>query len=76
MTKTKIFELRESSIKSSTTYLAAEQREQHTHLLEPDAKLIATFVTTSYFDAMRQRNEYLGYEPYRPEPDREDEYRE
>jgi hypothetical protein len=31
-----------------------------------DAKLVTTFDAMSWDDAHRQRNEYLGWEPYKP----------
>lgn len=31
-----------------------------------DAKLVVTFQAASWDDAHRQRNEYLGWEPYKP----------
>jgi hypothetical protein len=40
--------------------------------ITPDLVLGWTYEATSYFDAMRARNEHLGWEPYRPEPDWED----
>ena len=35
-------------------------------MVAKDAKLVTTIEATSWDDAHRQRNEYLGWEPYKP----------
>jgi hypothetical protein len=66
------FELWQSS--TGCTFFARDENYQHNRavLLEYDAELVWTYEAKSHFDAMRAFHDYMGYEPYKPEPDWED----
>ena len=49
-----------------------EHYDQWRGFLEPDSALVWTIDASSHFEAMRARNEYLGWGPYVPEPDWQD----
>ncbi len=48
-------------------YSFFEEKNQEARKMVPkDAKLITAFEASSWEDAHRQRNKYLGWEPYKP----------
>jgi hypothetical protein len=71
-----IYELWNSATENSFLYVARDAKYEalmrSQQAITPDLVLLWTYDATSYFDAMRARNEHLGLEPYRPEPGWED----
>lgn len=43
-----------------------EKNESARKLLSPDAALVTVISAKSWDDAQKKKNEYLGYEPYKP----------
>ena len=73
-----IYELWYSASDNSYSYFAraADYAEHLDKLLaaSPDAELRWSFHAKSHFEAMRARNDFLGFEPYVPEPDWQDTF--
>ena len=69
-----IFELWHTKADNSLSYFARDaDYATKRDLLGPNSELLWTYSAKSYFDAMRARNEHLGWNPYVPEADWEDE---
>lgn len=51
---------------STNSYTFFESGAHHEALLDKDAKLIWSVSAKNYNEACAKRNEYLGWEPYKP----------
>src|SRR5262245_39101812 len=73
--KTKVCELWRSPSNGSHTFFPEDNAQART-TLEPDAVLQWKVTAASWKDACARMHEYLGYEPYRPEPGERDDWAE
>jgi len=71
-----IYELWHSERENSYFFIprneSYEKSLQQNKQLTSDYQLIWTYSATSHFEAMQAYNDYLGYGPYKPEPDWQD----
>jgi len=50
-------------------YMVSEQNDAVRRATMPGAVLVHSFTAGSTFEAFRKKNEWAGFEPWRPEPD-------
>lgn len=71
-----IFELWHSKEHHCYSYYPRDENYQRNRefdkKLYPDSKLVFAYDAKSYFEAMQAKNDFLGFEEYKPEPDWED----